>query len=102
MMINHRKNWFAGMLVAGVAALPALPVAGAGAKDSASSALKSFHGTVRSVSRADDTFTLRRANGATLTFRVTATTRYERVGGRLGALTRGEAVEVKARRVGGV
>jgi hypothetical protein len=64
-----------------------------------SSTLKSFHGTVTSVSTANRTFRLRRASGATLTFRVNGATVYERVGG-LSSL-RGKAVEVKGRRADG-
>jgi hypothetical protein len=99
MMINHRKNWLVALLAVAVAAV--LPVAGAGAKSSTNNGLKSFHGTVASVSTADKTFQIRRAGGGTLTFRVTSTTVFQRLGGRLGALRTGRAIEVKGKRVDG-
>jgi hypothetical protein len=98
MMIKHRRHYL-GALAAGAAMAVALVPASAPAKSS--DGLTSFHGTVTSVSTAGKTFRIKRANGATLTFRVTSATTYERVGGRLSALTRGEAIEVKARRVDG-
>jgi hypothetical protein len=74
--------------------------AGAATVPAKSSAkLRSFHGTVTSVSTSDRTFRLRRASGGTLTFRVNGATVYERVGG-LSSL-RGKAVEVKGRRADG-
>jgi hypothetical protein len=100
MMINHRKNWLVALLAVAVAAV--LPVAGAGAKSGGSKErLRSFHGTVTSVSTAGKTFQIRRAGGGTLTFRVTRTTVFQRLGGRLGALREGRAIEVKGKRVDG-
>ena len=96
MMIKQRRNWL-GALVA-VAAMAVIPT---GATAKSSDGLTSFHGTVQSVSTANKTFRLKRTNGAIRTFRVTSSTVVERVGGRLGALTRGEAIEVKARVVDG-
>jgi hypothetical protein len=98
---NHHKSWLVGMLAAGVAVIA--PVAGAGAKSGASSnhGLRSFHGRVASVSTADKTFQIRRAGGGTLTFRVTSTTVFQRLGGRLAALRENRAIEVKAKRVDG-
>jgi hypothetical protein len=100
MMINHRKNWLVALLAVAVAAV--LPVAGAGAKSgSSNNGLKSFHGTVSSVSTANKTFQIRRSGAGTLTFRVTSTTVFQRLGGRLGALREGRAIEVKGKRVDG-
>jgi len=78
--------------VAGVPAGAAVPV-------KSSSSLTSYHGTVTSVSTANRTFKLRRANGTTRTFRVTSATVYERLSG-LSSL-RNRAVEVKGKRVDG-
>jgi hypothetical protein len=100
MMINHRKNRLVALLAVAVAAV--LPVAGAGAKSgSDNNGLRSFHGTVTSVSETAKTFQIRRAGGGTLTFRVTSTTVFQRLGGRLGALREGRAIEVKGKRVDG-
>src|SRR6476659_5880729 len=100
MMINHRKNWLVALLAVAVAAV--LPVAGAGAKSGGDdNGLRSFHGTVTSVSTTAKTFQIRRAGGGTLTFRVTGTTVFQRLGGRLGALREGRAIEVKGKRVDG-
>jgi hypothetical protein len=89
--------------VAVAAAGVAVPLtAGAGAATvpvKSSSSLTSFHGTVTSVSTANRTFRLKRFSGATLTFRVTSATVYERLRG-LSSL-RGKAVEVKGRRADG-
>jgi hypothetical protein len=98
------KTWMAtgGATVAVAAAAVAVPLtAGAGAATVPvkSSSLTSFHGTVTSVSTANRTFRLKRSSGATLTFRVTSATVYERLGG-LSSL-RGKAVEVKGRRADG-
>jgi hypothetical protein len=89
--------------IAATAAI-AMGAPGAGASNSTTasstaSSVTSFHGTVTSVSKANKTFRLRRSTGATLTFRVTSTTKYERLAG-LASL-RGKAVEVKARRIDG-
>lgn len=83
----------------GVAVAGGVP-AGATVPVKSSSSLTSFHGTVTSVSTANRTFKLRRANGTTRTFRVTSATVYERVGGGLSAL-RNRAVEVKGKQVDG-
>jgi uncharacterized membrane protein YgcG len=94
------------MMVAPVAAAAGLAVAVAGGAPAgattpvkSSSSLTSFHGTVTSVSTANRTFKLRRANGTTRTFRVTSATVYERLSG-LSSL-RSRAVEVKGKRVDG-
>jgi hypothetical protein len=95
------------MMVAPVAAAAGLAVAAAGGAPAgatvpvkSSSSLTSFHGTVTSVSTANRTFKLRRANGTTRTFRVTSATVYERLSGGLSSL-RDRAVEVKGKRVDG-
>jgi hypothetical protein len=97
MMINHRKNWLIALLAVAVAAV--LPAAGATAKSA--SGLTSFHGKVASVSTAAKTFRLQRANGSTLTFKVTNATVFQRLGGTLSALRAGRAIEVKGKRVNG-
>ncbi|MCW2987056.1 MAG: hypothetical protein JWR63_4626 [Conexibacter sp.] len=89
--------------VAAVAALAAIPGTGATAAPvsaaSSTAGLKSFHGTVSSVS--SGTLRLKRAGGRIMSFRVTSGTTFERLGGRLSALTKGKAIEVKARQVNG-
>jgi hypothetical protein len=95
-MINHRKNWLVALLA--VVAVAVLPL-GAAAKSS--SGAKSFHGKVAAVSTAGKTFRITRADGTSLTFRVTRATIFERLGGRLSALRVGRAVEVKATRADG-
>lgn len=100
MMIKNRRHLM-GTLAA-VAATTSVALLPASAPAKSDDGLSSFHGTVTSVSTANKTFRVKRANGTTRTFRVTRTTVFQRVGGRLGALTRGEAIEVKARRVDGV
>lgn len=103
--MTRMKTWMAtgGATVALAAAAVAVPLASAGAAPvgaKSSSSLTSFHGTVTSVSTANRTFRLKRASGATLTFRVTSATVYERLSGGLSSL-RGKAVEVKGRRADG-
>jgi hypothetical protein len=97
------RTWAAagGATIAVAAAGVAVPL-GAGAASAptkSSSSLTSFHGTVTSVSTANRTFRLKRSSGATLTFRVTRATVFERLRG-LSSL-RGKAVEVKGRRADG-
>jgi hypothetical protein len=105
-MSNLRRT---STLLAPVAAAAALAIAiapGAGASpaatssSSSSTALKSFHGTVTSVSTSGRTFRIRRTSGTSLTFRVTSATVYERLSGGLSSL-RGKAIEVKGRQVDG-
>jgi hypothetical protein len=95
-MINHRKNWLVALLA--VVALAVVPLAAAA---KSSNGAKSFHGRVAAVSTAGKTFRITRADGTSLTFRVTRATVFERVGGRLSALRVGRAVEVKATRADG-
>jgi hypothetical protein len=80
------------------AALTAVP-GPASAKDPAG--LTSFHGTVTSVSTSARTFRVKRVNGTSLTFRVTSATTFQRISGGLSGLTKGKAIEVKAKQVGG-
>ena len=98
------KTWAAAgsATIAVAAAGIAVPLSAgaASAPTKSSSSLTSFHGMVTSVSTANRTFRLKRSNGATLTFRVTSATVYERVGGGLSSL-RNKAVEVKGRRADG-
>ncbi|WCB92109.1 hypothetical protein DSM104299_00794 [Baekduia alba] len=84
-----------------VAAIAVVPAAGAGAKSSSSAGLTNFHGTVVSASSASKSLKIKRPSGTTLTFRVTSTTKFERLGGGLGALRAGRSIEVKARKVDG-
>jgi hypothetical protein len=102
MKMMRMKTWVAagGATIAVAAAAVVVPLsAGASAPTKSSSSLTSFHGTVTSVSTTNRTFRLKRAGGATLTFRVTSATVYERLRG-LSSL-RGKAVEVKGRRTDG-
>jgi hypothetical protein len=93
--------------LAATAALAAVPTVNAGAASgsgsgtSSTAALKNFHGTVASVSTAARTLRITRPNGTTLTFRITASTTFERLGGGLSALRQGRSIEVKARRSDG-
>jgi hypothetical protein len=98
-MTKHRRtSWPVAVVV--VAALAVIPVAGAGAKSS-TAGLTNFHGTVVSASSASNTLRIKRPSGTTLTFRVTSATKFERLGGRLGALRAGRSIEVKALKVAG-
>ena len=81
-----------------VAALAAAP-APATAKSSAG--LTNFHGTVTSVSKSAKTFRVKRANGTSLSFRVTSTTVFERISRGFSGLAKGRAIEVKAKKVDG-
>ncbi len=85
--------------IAAALAIAALTAAPATAKSSAG--LTSFHGTVTSVSKTAKTFRVKRANGTSLTFRVTSATVFERISGGFSGLTKGRAVEVKAKKVDG-
>lgn len=87
------------VLPAAIAALALLPGAGPATAKSSSAGLTNFHGTVASVSTANRTVRLRRSSG-TITFRVTASTEFERLSG-LSALTRGKSIEIKARKIDG-
>jgi hypothetical protein len=80
------------------AALIAVP-SSATAKSSAG--LTNFHGTVTSVSKSAKTFRVKRANGTSLTFRVTSATVFQRISGGFSGLTKGRAIEVKAKNVDG-
>jgi hypothetical protein len=66
-----------------------------------SDGLTSFHGTVSSVSKSAKTFRLKRTNGTTRTFRVTSATTFQRISGGFSGLSRGRAIEVKAKQVDG-
>lgn len=103
--MTRMRTWMAtgGATAAVAAAAVAVPLTSAGAAPvgaTSSSSLTSFHGTVTSVSTENRTFRLKRSGGATLTFRVTSATVYERLTGGLSSL-RGKAVEVKGRRADG-
>jgi hypothetical protein len=101
-MMRMRTLVAAGSATVAVAAAGiAVPLSAgaASAPTKSSSTLRSFHGTVTSVSTANRTFRLKRSSGATLTFRVTGATVFERLSG-LSSL-RGKAVEVKGRRADG-
>jgi Domain of unknown function (DUF5666) len=71
----------------------------AAAKSSAG--LTNFHGTVTSVSKSTKTFRVKRANGTSLTFRVTSATVFQRISGGFSGLAKGRAIEVKAKKVDG-
>jgi Domain of unknown function (DUF5666) len=102
-MNNMRRIRKSSMVLpAAIAALALLPGAGPATAKSSSAGLTNFHGTVSAVSStsASRTLKLKRASGTTLTFRITASTEFERLSG-LSALTKGKSIEVKARRVDG-
>jgi Domain of unknown function (DUF5666) len=87
------KGWSAlvlagGVITAMVVALPAAP---------ASAALKHYDGTVLGKDRSAKTFRVRTESGKRK-FKVTARTEFERIAGGFGALHRGDAVEVDAKR----
>lgn len=98
-MLRMRMLVASAAVAAGLAVAVAGVPAGAAVPVKSSSSLTSFHGTVTSVSTANRTFRLRRANGTTRTWRVTSATVYERLSG-LSSL-RGKAIEVKGRVVDG-
>jgi uncharacterized membrane protein YgcG len=75
----------AAVMMLGVIALPA------------QAALRHIDGTVVSKNAKDHSFRIATQSGNRVTIRVTATTRFERIGG-FGALHSGLAVEVDARR----
>jgi hypothetical protein len=62
--------------------------------------LHSFHGTVSAVSTKNKALRIKRTGRSSVRFVVTSSTTYEHVSG-LSALHRGDAVEVKARKVNG-
>lgn len=101
-MMRMRTLMATGTATAAVAAAGVAVPLSAGAAEAptkSSASLTSFHGTVTSVSASNRTFRLKRSNGATLTFRVTRATVFERLSG-LSSL-RGKTVEVKGRRIDG-
>ena len=61
------------------------------------SGLRSFHGTVVSVTEANDGFTIRRSNDSTVDFTVGENTVFKHLGGGIAKLVPGLAVEVKAK-----
>lgn len=79
----------------------ALTAAPGPAAAKSSDGLTSFHGTVTSVSKSSKIFRVKRANGTSLTFRVTSATVFQRISGGFSGLTRGRAIEVKAKNVDG-
>ena len=85
---------------AAIAALALIPGPGTAAAKS-SDGLTSFHGTVTTVSKANKTFRIKRASGTSLTFRVTSATSFQRISGGFSGLSRGRAIEVKAKKVDG-
>jgi hypothetical protein len=91
---KRMSSLFVGAAIAVLAVVP-------GTSSAATVTATNFHGTVSSVSAAQKTFKIKRANGTSLTFTVTSSTVFERVDGGLSGLRRGRAVEVKAKRVDG-
>jgi hypothetical protein len=87
--------------VAAAFAAAALTAAPGPAAAKSSAGLTSFHGTVTSVSKSANTFRVTRANGTSLTFRVTSVTLFQRISGGFSGLTKGRAIEVKAKKVDG-
>jgi hypothetical protein len=87
--------------VAAAFAAAALTAAPGPATAKSSAGLTSFHGTVTSVSKSAKSFRLKRANGTSLTFRVTSATVFQRISGGFSGLAKGRAVEVKAKKVDG-
>jgi hypothetical protein len=80
------------------AALTAVP-GPATAKDAPG--LTGFHGTVTSVSTTAKSFRIKRIGGTSLTFRVTSATTFQRISGGFSGLSKGKAIEVKAKKVDG-
>jgi len=85
--------------VAAAFAAAALTAAPGPATAKSSAGLTSFHGTVSSVSKSAKTFRLARANGTSLTFRVTSATVFQRIS--FAGLSKGRSIEVKAKKVDG-
>ena len=83
----------AAVTAAALAAAPGPAIA------KSSDGLTSFHGTVSSVSKSAKTFRIKRANGTSLTFRVTSATVFQRIS--FSGLSKGRAIEVKAKKVDG-
>jgi hypothetical protein len=67
----------------------------------AQAAVRHFDATVISKSSAAKTVQVRTESGATLTFKVTAGTKFERIGGGFSGLTKGLAVEINANNASG-
>lgn len=85
----------AAVTAAALAAAPGPAIA------KSSDGLTNFHGTVSSVSKSAKTFRIKRANGTSLTFRVTSATVFQRISGGFSGLAKGRAIEVKAKKVDG-
>jgi len=100
-MHNMTKHLKTIVVAASASAVALVPAAGAGAKSTSTAGLTNFHGTVVTASTATKTLRIKRPSGTTLTFRVTSATKFERLGGGLGALRAGRSIEVKARKIDG-
>ena len=94
------KNRATSAVIIGAIAALAIAVGPGTAAGKSKPGLRSFHGTVGVVAKADRAFRLRRSGRSTLRFSVNRSTAYERVSG-LAGLRRGLRIEVKARRVNG-
>jgi hypothetical protein len=87
-------------LLAGAIAL-LIAAVGAGVSSAKSTpGLHSFHGKVSAVSTKNKALRISRTGRSSVRFKVTSSTTYEHVSG-LSSLHRGDAVEVKARKVDG-
>lgn len=67
----------------------------------AQAAVRHFDATVLSKSSAAKTVQVRTESGARMTFKVTARTKFERIGGGFSGLSRGLAVEIDANNASG-
>jgi hypothetical protein len=67
----------------------------------AQAAVRHFDATVITKSSSAKTVQVRTESGAKLTFKVTAGTKFERIGGGFSGLTKGLAVEIDANNAGG-
>lgn len=87
-------------LLAGAIALLIAAVGASVSSAKSTPGLHSFHGTVSAVSAKNKALRIKRTGRSSVRFTVTSSTTYEHVSG-LSSLHRGDAVEVKARKVGG-
>jgi hypothetical protein len=87
-----RKRVSSIFVISAVCAALGVVVFAAGAQ----AAVRHFDATVISKSSAAKTVQVRTESGAKLTFKVTARTKFERIGGGFSGLTKGLAVEIDA------
>jgi hypothetical protein len=100
--MTTRKRLTPALLAGAVALLIAAVGASVSSAGTVKSApgLHSFHGKVSAVSTKNKALRITRTGRSSVRFKVTSSTTYEHVSG-LSSLHRGDAVEVKARKVDG-